>query len=83
MLCPGAVLMLVLSMQAVFDFRMILSSGINQIADELKRFVQVNPVHVKYQMIEVGVVIVCFAQFFVEIMAALVFVFDNLGCAAL
>ena len=34
---------------------------INQVGHKLQRFVQVNPVHVKYQMVEVGVVIVRFA----------------------
>jgi hypothetical protein len=33
---------------------------VNQVGHELQRFVQVNPGHVKYQMIEVGVVIVRF-----------------------
>ena len=56
---------------------------VNQVGHELQRLVQVNPGHVKYQMIEVGVVIVRLAQLFIEIKAALVFVFDDLGCAAL
>ncbi len=34
---------------------------INQVSHKLQRFVQVNPVHVEYQMVEVGAVIVRFS----------------------